>query len=88
MANSKQSWLLDVFWEHLYYEMVEFCMANSNNWTLLRTKIQETERAYENDWALLELFFTNCGDNCATWTCLFRKGSIYDRAKLPSGNLT
>ena len=27
---------------------------------------KETEAAYLNDWNLLELFFSNCGDNCVT----------------------
>lgn len=35
------------FWEHLYYEMVEFCMANSNNWTLLRTNEGDGKSLWE-----------------------------------------
>eukprot|EP00435_Cladocopium_sp_Y103_P074161 s153_g47.t1 len=37
---------------------------------IVKTVFEETEEAYQNDWALLELFFTNCGDKCETWTCL------------------
>lgn len=62
--------------------------AGHGDTVIVKTVFEETERAYENDWALLELFFTNCGDNCdakmrVMWKILEpMKKSIFDEFDL------